>query len=414
MDTVVRPHWYQERTLDSAARYIVMLGGTGGGKTWWGPVWLASKIAADHEAGVEDAHYLALGNTSDMARDQMLPYLVRHYHGTHLQGTWHAQKRIYELPTGGKIFFRSAEKPERIEGHHFRAAWVDEPGQMKGIVWPILKRRTGYYQAQVLFTGYPIAMNWYYHDVFKAWEAGDPDFDVIQFASTENPEYSAEEFEKARKTLPGWMFDMTYLGKFRKPAGLVYPEFGEDLFVEPFEIPPDWPVYVGIDPGVFFGVLFLAWNDGVYYAYSDYYSEEVATAADYAQEILSRVRGSLQGYIYDPARLTDVTNLAAEGIVPLYHGSNPVLPGILTVTEFIKGGRLKVLRGGCPNLVDQMERYSWPTDSVTGSIAKENPIKKFDHLPDCLRYLLHTLEGPKEQKQDQVIVYDDPVVISPL
>ena len=29
---IVDPYWFQERTLDSPARYIVMLGGTGGGK----------------------------------------------------------------------------------------------------------------------------------------------------------------------------------------------------------------------------------------------------------------------------------------------------------------------------------------------------------------------------------------------
>lgn len=391
MTKVIKPYWFQDRTLDSKARYIIMIGGTGGGKTWWAPVWLANTINRDHERGVKDARYLALGPTAEMARDQMLPYLIEHYKDTALEGEWQAQARIYQLPTDGKIYFRSADEPKRIEGHHFRAAWVDEPGQMKGLIWPVIQGRTGYYEAQVLFTGYPWAMNWYYHEIFKRWEAGDPDYDVIQFRSVDNPEYPVEEYERAKATLPGWMFDMRYDGKFRKPAGLVYPEFGEHLFVEPFEIPKGTPVYIGLDPSVFFGALFLAWIDGTYYAYSDYYTEILTPAREHADELLSRVRGLVQGWIYDPARLTDVNELRQHGIRPLIPANNAVLAGIATTTGVIKTGRLKVMRGRCPALVDQMEKYSFPVDSVTGDVSKENPIKKDDHLPDCLRYILHTL-----------------------
>lgn len=408
----VKPYWFQERTLESRARYIVMLGGTGGGKTWWGPIWLSRRIEADLEAGVEGARYLAIGPTSEMTRDQMVPALEQHYQGTRLQGIYWKQSNVYELMTGGKIYFRSADKPERIEGHHVRAAWIDEPGQMKPMIWPIVQARTGFYRAPVLFTGYPLSQNWYYHDVYKSWEAGDTDYEVIQFRSVDNPDYPREEYERARATLPAWMFDMRYDGKFRKPFGLVYPEFGEGLFCEPFEIPDGWPVYVGIDPGVFYGALFLAWNDGTYYAYADYYTEVLTPAAQHAQAIRERLRGQVQGFIYDPARLTDVNELAQHGIAPLYKANNAVLAGIGTATAVIKSGRLKVMRGRCPDFVDQMERYSFPTDPTTGNVAKENPIKKDDHLPDCYRYIVHTLEGAPAEKRETVTYYD-PVVISP-
>jgi len=413
MSKDVDPYWFQERTLDSKARYIVMIGGTGSGKSWFAPVWLADIISKDHQQKVKDARYLALGPTAEMARDQMLPYLKSHYEGTELQGEWQAQARIYELRTGGRIYFRSADKPERIEGHHFRAAWIDEPGQMKGLIWPIIQGRTGYYKAPVLFTGYPWAMNWYYHEIFKRWETGDLDYEVIQFKSIDNPDYPKDEYERAKLTLPGWMFDMRYDGKFRKPAGLVYPEFGEHLFVDPFDVPDDWPVYIGLDPSVFFGGLFLAWNDGTYYAYSDYYTEILTSAKEHAEQLKARVRGAVQAWIYDPARLTDVNELAQYGVIPLIRANNAVLAGIVTVTGIIKTGRLKIMRGRCPALVDQMERYSFPVDPVTGDVSIENPIKKDDHLPDCLRYLCHTLEGAPQQ-ESEIVEYYDPCIISPV
>ena len=404
------PWPHQERTLHPKGRFIVMLGGTGGGKTFWGPYWLADLIAKDRERGVaEGAHYIAIGRTATMTSDILVPGVTEAYKGTVLEGHHHLAKAIYDLPTGGKIYFRSADKPYRIEGHHSRGIWADEPAQMRPLIWTIIQGRTGFYEAPVLFTGYPTDMGWYYHDIYKAWEGGDPDYDVIQFRSIDNPMYSRKEYDRAKRTLPGWMFDMRYDGKFRKPFGLVYPEFGgPEMMIRPFEIPDDWPTYGGVDPGTFFGATFLAWHDGIYYAYGEHYTEIVTPSRDHAAEMQKLERGMFQCYLYDPARNQDATDLADNGIGPFVMGNNAIDPGIRTVTEFVKTGRLKVMQGRCPNFVDQMEKYSYPTDPATGALAKEKPIKKYDHLPDCLRYLLHTLEGAKiEEQDDEIIIHDD-------
>ena len=227
---------------------------------------------------------------------------------------------------------------------------------------------------------------------------------MIQFKSTDNPAYPVKEYERAKKTLPGWMFEMRHEGKFRKPFGLVYPMFGDEgMIIDPFEIPSDWPVYVGLDPGVFYGGLFLAERDGIYYAYAEYYNEHVTSAKEHAKALLERVRGTVVKWIYDPSRITDVTDLKPYGIKPLVKGNNAVQAGIVTGTGVINEGRLKVMRGRCPNFIDQMEKYSFPVDPVTGNVAKENPIKKYDHLPDCYRYIVHTLEGVPLGKQKKKV-----------
>jgi hypothetical protein len=405
---VFTPYFFQEDALLSTSRFTVMLGGTGSGKTFFSPVWLSSKIASDVDKGVaEDARYLVLGPTADMVRDILVPFFTQCYQGTALEGSYAVQAAIYTLPTGGKIYFRSADQPLRIEGHQFRAASVDEPSQMKALIWPVIQARTAMHRAPVLFTGYPTNMGWYFHDIFQAWKRGDTDFTVIQFKSTDNPLYPKEEFEKARHRLPDWLFKMRYLGQFTKPQGLVYPDFGESCFVDPFDVPNDAPVYIGLDPGVFFFGLFLAWIDGVYYAYAEYYIEEVRPGIQHARELLSRVRGLPQAWIYDPARITDVTDLAANGVGPLIKATNAIFPGISALTELIKTDRFKVMRGRCPNFVDQMEKYSFPTDNVTGDIRAENPIKKDDHGPDCARYLAATLEGTQLQQQTRILTHDE-------
>ena len=410
---IIRAYPYQWQTLGSTARFIAMCGGTGGGKTWWSPIWLRNLIAKDVDKGVaKGARYLALAPTSEMMRDMVVPMIIEHYKGTYLQGRYYKQSRTYHLPTGGKIYCRSADKPERIEGHHFRGVIVDEPSQMKAYIWPILQARTGYYKAPILFTGYPTNMGWYYSDIYKPWEAGDPDYEMIEFSSIDNPDYPVEEYERAKETLPSWLFDMRYDGKFRKPFGLVYPEFGTDMYVDPFEIPSDWPSFISLDPGVFYGALFTAWHDGTYYTYDEYYTEIVASGEEHAKSMLDKVRGTCEGWIYDPARLTDIGNLIPHGCGPFYKANNAVQPGIETVTGQIKGGTWKILRGTCPNLIDQMEKYSYPTDPVTGDIAKAKPIKKYDHLPDCARYLFHTVDS-EPLETEGVLVYDGTDAISP-
>jgi len=407
------PYRFQKRALRSRARYTVLLGGTGSGKTHLIPVWHAIHIAKDVKAGVgADAKYLAIGPTADMVRDMIVPVFIKQYADTVYEGEYARQAATYRLPTGGQIFFRSADEPLRIEGHHVRTCSVDEPSQMKATIWPVIQARTALYKAPTLLTGYPTNMGWYYHEVYRRWVAGDTDFDVIQFSSLDNPNYPRDEFEKARKRMPDWLFEMRYLGKFRKPFGLVYPTFGEQCFVEPFVVPEGWPTYDVVDPGVFFGALLAAWHDGVYYLYAERYTEEIQPASIHVAAIRALHEGIVQACLYDPARAQDAAELEVCGLGPMVPASNAVLPGIATLTGFINDGRLKVMRGRCPNFVDQMERYSFPTDAMTGNVSRENPIKKDDHLPDCARYLVQTLEGARDERRQEVIIYEDDSAIS--
>lgn len=412
---VITAYWFQSATLDAVdagKRYIAMMGGTGGGKTWWGPSWLGYVIGGDVAAGVAGgARYIVLGRTYRMSTDILVPEIVERYQGTTLQGHYHPNKETYELPTGGTIYFRSADKPYRIEGHHTRGIWADEPSEMPALIWVIIQARTGYHQAPVLFTGYPTNRGWYHQSIYEAWVAGRPEYFVVQFDSTDNPEYPREEMERARETLPPWVFEARYRGRSAKPSGLVYPAFGADLFCEPFDIPDDWPSFVGIDPAVFYGALMVAWHDGVYYAYNEYYVRKVRTAEAHAADMLARVEGANQGWIYDPARLNDVVNLVPHGCGPFYQADNAVGAGIVTTTGII-AGKLRVMRGRCPTFCDQMGKYRYPTDEATGAVTAEKPIKKDDDLPDCARYIFHTLEGAPLTERS-TLVYNDEADISP-
>ncbi len=116
------------------------------------------------------------------------------------------------------------------------------------------------------------------HDKWKAAGKDHPEIDVFQFPSTANPAFDAEEDAKAKRDLPRWRYEMMFRGLFTKPAGTIY-----DIFDEPphkhkvprFDIPEDWPRYVGLDfGGVNTAAVYLAEDpaSGKLYAYREYHT----------------------------------------------------------------------------------------------------------------------------------------------
>jgi len=46
------------------------------------------------------------------------------------------------------------------------------------------------------------------------------------------------EYERAKRTLPAWKFEMFYNGNFSRPAGLIYEDYNEGIhLVDDFRHP---------------------------------------------------------------------------------------------------------------------------------------------------------------------------------
>jgi hypothetical protein len=84
---------------------------------------------------------------------------------------------------------------------------------------------------------------------------------------------------------------------------------------------------------------------------------------------------------------------------PLMAANNAVLDGIDTVRRHLRinentgQSQLYVDRKGAPNLARYIQSYRWKRAAQRGvnpQDAKPEPLKKDDHAPDALRYLLHS------------------------
>ena len=115
----IRLHSGQSRAWKSDARFVAMIAGTGGGKSWFGPIWLYREIQKYPKDG-----FLVISPTYPMFQRIVLPR-TKEFLDAVTGGEYRAGERIYYLPTGGKVFFGSADNPFSLEGVHVRAAWLD-------------------------------------------------------------------------------------------------------------------------------------------------------------------------------------------------------------------------------------------------------------------------------------------------
>lgn len=253
-------HAGQRAAWDSRARFTFMIAGSQSGKTSFGPWWLWREIC---ERGRGD--YLAVTASYDLFKLKMLPEMRHVFERACKWGRYWSGDKIIELcdtdgnfwanraddPMWGRIILRSANAEGGLESTTAKAAWLDECGQDDFALdaWQAVLRRLALNQGRVLGTTTPYNLGWLKTEVYDRWTANDADYNVVQFASTANPLFPPAEFERAKRTMQDWLFQMFYEGKLVRPGHLIYGCFTDVMVVDPFEIPPEWRRKVGVDFG---------------------------------------------------------------------------------------------------------------------------------------------------------------------
>jgi PBSX family phage terminase large subunit len=389
--TTLDMHPGQTRAWKSDRRFVSIIAGTGGGKTFFGPIWLYREI--QRHPGDD---FLVVAPTFGLLQRVTFPACMRLLERLlpGIREKYRAMERALELPGGGRLFFGSADRPMSLEGVHVRAAWLDEAGQMKREAWEVAQRRVGHKKGRILITTTPYNIGWLKVEVYDRFKAGNPDHDVITFPSLANPSYPPEEYERARRTLPDWKFRMFYQGQFTRASGLVYQDFDQGKhLIDPFPIPTDWRRVLGVDFG-FNNPTAAVWlaidHDNRAYSYREYYRRE-RLPQESGNDLLFLSEGEGIECAYadpsDPSAIEEYNRLG----LPARPADNDVLAGITSVVSAIRAGQLYIFKG-LVNILDEMENYRWMESN--GDI-KDRPVKEYDHLMDALRYAVVGLR-PKQ------------------
>ncbi len=112
-----------------------------------------------------------------------------------------------------------------------------------------------------------------------------------------------------------------------------------------------------------------------------------------------------------PGTIQELRN-AGHDVVPCVHLSvrggagsprTPVLAGIDQVTERMRTGRLKIVRGACKPLLRELALYHYPEDKMS-----EEPVKENDHACDALRYLVVGMDrGRSVPRVDEEVLVNE-------
>jgi hypothetical protein len=347
---------------------------------------------------------------------------------------WDKVQRILRFECGSWIQFNSSEQErEKLGGVALHRIVYDEEPRLE--VRNECAMRLVDYDGEELFALTPFSgMAWMYDQLYEPWEVlqaqGIPDAElerrldmrVVVVDMDDNPHLSEAGKARQLQKYSGPEREARKSGKFVNFSGRIYPQDPE-VVPEIDRVPSGAEVFRGIDPGwrhmLAVVYCFLDFDDNL--VVFDEIALRGATVKEACDEM--RRRDLRWGYrkegkgvvplqvnwtVIDPSSRnknaqtgrSDQQEFADHGIYTV-PGQNAVSAGINRVRERIDARRLQV-SANCPELLGQFKRYRWVKETGRGEHeAREQPVKKDDHLLDCLAEgtLISTACGEKPIEQ---------------
>lgn len=391
MGKALKLHPAQDRIISTLRRFIVALSGIQGGKTTVGGVWICQKLQKDREAELV-GDYLICAPTVKILQQSTIPKFKEIFPPD--WGEWKEQRQCFDLAWGGKIFVRSTEDPDHLEGMTLLAAWMDEAGQMKEQAWINIQGRLSIHEGPCLLTTTPYMDGWFWELVRSIRDDQDPDYEFVTWKSVDNPGFPKAEYERAKRRLSKAVFERRYEGKLARMEGLIYADVDDNNYSAQMVIPGAWKRFAGIDFGrAMTAIVFVAeepeeWKTdpktnekklvkpSVYYVYREFYKSQVLL-----REISAHLQREEIAYILgDPRSAQEIAELQkVYGIKHIQKADNKVDIGIERIATLIKENRLKFIKKRVPNTVEELELYHFAP-------GQEVPVKAKDHAMDALKY----------------------------
>lgn len=394
------PHLHQKKALNLKNRFILVIAGIQGGKSEVGAKWIRREIIKHWN---DEGDYLVAAPTYKILSQSTLPKFLDEMK-IFKRGKFSKQDMVYKLKNGKNVFLRSTEDPSTLEAMTLRSAWLDETGNMKKQVWINIQGRTAVVQGRVMMTTTPYPNYWWLvSEIIERWKDNDPDYEVIEFNSIENPSFPLAEYERAKRTLDPRVFKMRYEGKFVKMSGLIYPDFSTGNIKEC----PDTSKIITWIGGMDFGhnfcfVLIGRDKDGNYYQTDEYYTQG-GLLREHAEEIKRICAGKNIFAIYaDPSEPGLMQELTVLNITPIIPANNDVELGLNKMGELINSKRFMVSKK-CNNTISEIGSYHRKeTSDVTG---ETKVVKIKDHA--CLVGNTKVLMADRSEKRLQDIEIGD-------
>lgn len=303
--------------------------------------------------------------------------------------------QILHLANGGWIGFKTyGQDPFLYAGSALHMVLFDEEPPEE--IFEECKMRVIDYDGQLAFSMTPTeGLSWMYD---KVWERRHEDlFEVIVADMDDNPHLPEAAKQAALDGLTEEQKQARKEGRFVHFAGMVFPEFRDQLHVCAPPMPgtvQQQSVVVGIDPGIrWTGVSFTAFDDeNCALTFDELYLE---------QHTVDRLVAAIQErnrywgiepsfYVIDPSarNRTQINADSTEAELQRHgiycvHGQNDRENGINTMKQRLQGATW-LISTACPRLLWELQRYKYDPRAEN----KFEVVKKDDHVLDSVRYAL--------------------------
>jgi hypothetical protein len=395
--------------LASRAKYTWAFAGTGGGKTCLGPLWLWKHLESFRKREpTEFYRALVVSPTLPIFESsQLKQHIIGVFDNTAFHGEWNSQKKTYTGPNF-EIVCRSADNdPSSLTGGQYDSILMDEAWSISNPeVWAEVRRRSNIKDAPILGVTTPNVNGWIHSDVYQAWESGDPEFYVRQWATDANPaktpEQHAKFLDQERKKLGEARFNRMYGGLFTAVTGLIYDVFSDQrqprypVIPTPDVLPsPAVRCFVGLDWGwadPTVALMFVRCANGVVYCVDELYQsnlplDELGVKLRKLIEKWTIRHGSRWGEVLkegffeaiycDTSRPESAQLMRQYGLTVRRKKIADIEAGIAMTDQMFRTGRLKVF-DCAKNLIREAGHYEYKSNG--------EPKGGNDHAMDALRY----------------------------
>jgi len=303
------------------------------------------------------------------------------------------------LINGCLIELKGADSQDSLRGAKLKFVVLDEYASMRSTVWDEVIRpaMADVPDSKAIFIGTPAGFN-HFKVLYERGEGGDPDFKSFRFRTLDNPYVPKKEVDEIKLKTNPTVFRQEYEASFEQMAGSVYPMFRRETHsCKARGIDEDWDRIVGLDWGSRnpTAIVFAAVNPTGQILVYDFWTQGGLTVSQWADKLKNREDfEQINAWVIDPSALAQAREFGQYGIYFTSYNPetlkklNDVTIGINLVSQYFLEGKIKIF-DHCDVLIQQLEQYQWePSQSRFGSDSRPKPLKKDDHGPDALRYLV--------------------------
>ena len=241
METTLKFASFLKGAFFNCDKYSIITAGRQTGKTHNAVIWITTQLLNKSNQK---------GLWVDVTQNNLDKYVDRYFRAI-LKDIWkycryEKQSKILTLPNGSIIDFRSAERPENMEGFNYNFVVVNEAGLVlkKSNLWyntilPMTK------SAVVKFIGTPKGKNTFhqlYHQKSSGWNS-------YKFTAYQSPYWEKNALDKIKTEIPQIVFSQEFMAEFQENESTVFRSFAQCVQDYETNLPPidGFKYYAGVD-----------------------------------------------------------------------------------------------------------------------------------------------------------------------